>query len=210
MNYSAHYDQQELTHSNYKAYQYRSSSIENVSIGCDFTAQDTTEANYMLAVIHFLRSVTKMFYGQDQNPKPGTPPPLCFLFGLGDFQFNAHPLVITSFNYQLPTDVDYIRAGSPTLGAGVNTEGYTTRSNTGSPTQSRLGSSGLQPGAQVAAPNFQTNSNTQPTYVPTKMSISISALPITTRNDISNRFSLKDYATGNLLRGVQNRKAGIW
>lgn len=210
VNYSAHYDQQELTHSNYKAYQYRSSSIENVSIGCDFTAQDTTEANYMLAVIHFLRSVTKMFYGQDQNPKPGTPPPLCFLFGLGDFQFNAHPLVITSFNYQLPTDVDYIRAGSPTLGAGVNTEGYTTRSNTGSPTQSRLGSSGLQPGAQVAAPNFQTNSNTQPTYVPTKMSISISALPITTRNDISNRFSLKDYATGNLLRGVQNRKAGIW
>ena len=73
-----------------------------------------------------------------------------------------------------------------------------------------MGSSGLQPGAQVAAPNFQSNSNTQPTYVPTKMSISISALPITTRNDISNRFSLKDYATGNLLRGVQNRKAGIW
>lgn len=210
VSYIANYDPQELTHSNYKAYQYRSSSVEQVQISGDFTAQDTNEANYMLAVIHFFRSVTKMFYGQDQNPKPGTPPPLVFLFGLGDFQFNAHPLVVTNFNYSLPNDVDYIRASAPTLGAGVSTAGYTTASNSTSPTNTRLNSSGLNTGATAASPQFQTDSNTQPTYVPTKMQIQITALPMVTRNDISNNFSLKQYATGALLRGSQNKRAGIW
>lgn len=210
VNYTASYDTQELTHSNYKAYQYRSSGVEQVQISGDFTAQDTAEANYMLAVIHFFRSVTKMFYGQDQNPKPGTPPPLVFLFGLGDFQFNAHPLVVTSFNYSLPNDVDYIRASAPTLSAGVSTAGYTTASNSTSPSNVRLSSSGLSTGATSAPPQFQTDSNSQPTYVPTKMQIQITALPMTTRNDISNNFSLKQYATGQLLRGTQNKRAGIW
>ena len=210
VSYVANYDPQELTHSNYKAYQYRSSSVEQVQIAGDFTAQDTAEANYMLAVIHFFRSVTKMFYGQDQNPKPGTPPPLVFLFGLGDFQFNAHPLVVTSFNYSLPNDVDYIRASAPTLAAGVSTAGYTTASNSTSPTDVRLNTSGLNTGATVAPPQFQTDSNSQPTYVPTKMQIQITALPMVTRNDISNNFSLKQYATGALLRGSQNKRAGIW
>jgi hypothetical protein len=210
VSYIANYDPQELTHSNYKAYQYRSSSVEQVQISGDFTAQDTAEANYMLAVIHFFRSVTKMFYGQDQNPKPGTPPPLVFLFGLGDFQFNAHPLVVTSFNYSLPNDVDYIRASAPTLGAGVNTAGYNTPSNSTSPSSTRMNSSGLNTGATAASPQFQTDSNSQPTYVPTKMQIQITALPMVTRNDISNNFSLKQYATGALLRGTQNKRAGIW
>lgn len=210
VNYTANYDSQELTHTNYKAYQYRSSSVEQVQISGDFTAQDANEANYMLAVIHFFRSVTKMFYGQDQNPKPGTPPPLVFLFGLGDFQFNAHPLVVTSFNYSLPNDVDYIRASAPTLPAGVSTAGYTTASNSTSPSNVRLNSSGLNTGATSAPPQFQTDSNSQPTYVPTKMQIQITALPITTRNDISNNFSLKAYATGALLRGTQSKRAGIW
>lgn len=210
VSYIANYDPQELTHSNYKAYQYRSSSVEQVQIAGDFTAQDTAEANYMLAVIHFFRSVTKMFYGQDQNPKPGTPPPMVFLYGLGDFQFNAHPLVVTSFNYSLPNDVDYIRASAPTLAPGVSTAGYTTASNSTSPSNTRLSSSGLTTGATTAAPQFQTDSNSQPTYVPTKMQIQITALPMVTRNDISNNFSLKQYATGQLLRGTQNKRAGIW
>jgi hypothetical protein len=53
--------------------------------------------------------------------------------------------------------------------------------------------------------------NTKPTYVPTKMSISITAFPIVTRNNISNTFSLKKYATGELLQGSINpRGGGIW
>jgi hypothetical protein len=209
--YAAHYDPSDLTHSNYKIFQYKNSSVDQLSITCDFTAQDTEEANYLLAVIHFFRSVTKMFYGQDQIPKPGTPPPLCYLSGMGDFQFDRHPLVISSFNYSLPNDVDYIRASSPTLLPGVNASAYNDNKNSESTSaQGRLNSSGLVAGAEKAAPNFSKATNTQPTYVPTKIQISLSAYPMITRNDISNKFSLAEYATGKLLQGSKRNGGGIW
>ena len=212
--YAAHYDPSDLTHSNYKIFQYKNSSVDQVSITCDFTAQDTEEANYMLAVIHFFRSVTKMFYGQDQIPKPGTPPPLCYLSGMGDFQFDRHPLAISSFNYSLPNDVDYIRASSPTLLSGVNSTGYNDNRNSDlTPSQVRMqsGTNHLNAGAKESAPNFSKATNTQPTYVPTKISISVMAYPIVTRNDISNNFSLAKYATGALLQGRKNPGGGgIW
>lgn len=208
--YAAHYDAAELTHSNYKIFQYKNSSIDQISISCDFTAQDNEEANYLLAVIHFFRSVTKMFYGQDDIPKAGTPPPLCYLSGLGGFQFDRHPLVISSFNYSLPNDVDYIRAGSPTLQPGVDSSAYNGSTGADATAGSvRLGR--LNPGATENAPQFTKATNTQPTYVPTKISISLVAYPIVTRSDISNKFSLADYATGALLQGSKNPSGGgIW
>ena len=209
--YAAHYDPTELTHSNYKIFQYKGSSVDNITITCDFTAQDTAEANYLLAVIHFFRSVTKMFYGKDENPMRGIPPPLCYLTGLGQFQFDQHPLAITSFNYTLPTDVDYVRASSGTKVPGGNTGtggdgGY-------SDAQSRrMAAAAVQPGGKSAPPNFNFNAatNTQATYVPTKMQISITAVPIVSRKDISDTFSLEKYATGSLLQGSVRGGGGIW
>ena len=216
--YNATYDATELTHSNYNFYTYKNSNVESITLGCDFTAQDTFEANYLLAVIHFFRTATKMFYGQDQNPKNGTPPPLCYLSGLGAFQFDAHPLAITGFTYSLPTDVDYIRAGNNPSPAGVNREN--------SPTQpkgtagfsaaglARMFASNINPGGLPREVKFNSTSSytstIEPTYVPTKISLSISAVPIVTRNDISNKFSLKQYATGSLLRGTKRAGGGIW
>ena len=212
--YAAHYDPGELTHSNYKIFQYKSSSVDQISINCDFTAQDNDEANYMLAVIHFFRSVTKMFYGQDQIPKPGTPPPLCYLSGMGEFQFDRHPLVISSFNYSLPNDVDYIRAASPTLLSGVNSSGYNNGNDilvNDDVSCRRLQVSGLNFGGKENAPNWEKQTNTQPTYVPTKITIALMAYPIVTRNDISNTFSLEKYATGSLLQGSKRPNGGgIW
>jgi hypothetical protein len=209
VNYQANYDPTELTHSNYKIFQYRNSGVDSVSITCDFTAQDTYEANYLLAVIHFFKSVTKMFYGQDQNPKPGTPPPLCYLTGLGAFQFDAHPLAITSFNYSLPSDVDYIRAGAVTAGAGVNRSASNVVNK--SPNISDIRLDKLRPGGQAPAPIFSTPPGTvDPTYVPTKIQMTIGAVPVVTRNDISNNFSLEKYATGQLLRGTKRQGGGIW
>jgi hypothetical protein len=154
-----------------------------------------------------------MFYGQDQIPKPGTPPPLCYLSGMGEFQFDRHPLVISSFNYNLPNDVDYIRAGSPTLLSGVNSSGYDNGNDIvvdDSTACRRLQVSGLNFGGTESAPNWQKQSNTQPTYVPTKIQLSLTAYPIVTRNDISNKFSLAEYATGKLLQGSKRSGGGIW
>jgi hypothetical protein len=211
--YAANYETSDIVHSNYKLVQYKNSAVDQISITGDFTAQDTYEANYMLAVIHFFKSVTKMFYGRDQIPKPGTPPPLCYLSGLGDFQFDNHPLVVSSFNYSLPNDVDYIRASGPTLMSGVNSSAYNAKGSEMSPSERRLqgGPNAPNVGAIKSDPNWRnTNTNIQPTYVPTKLQITITAFPIVTRNDISNRFSVRDYATGALLQGSKNKGGGIW
>ena len=239
--YGASYGSVMPAHSNYKIFQYESSSVDSISITCDFTAQDTEEANYVLAVIHFFRSVTKMFYGQDEFPKPGTPPPLCYLFGLGEFQFNAHPLAITNFTYNLPPDIDYIRAGALTLPPGSNRSpsGDVKKAKKSNPfdavkdrlIQNAIGKLGgtaktilnkLVPGGKLSGPTFGGDSGgggfnssvppgtKDPTYVPTKINISISAVPIVSRYDISNRFSVKDYASGKLLNGVKQAGGGIW
>ena len=207
--YSAGYDPSELIHSNYKVYQYKGSSVDTVSISCDFTAQDTTEANYLLAVIHFFRSVTKMFYGQDQNPNNGVPPPLCYLSGFGAYTFDAHPLVVTNFTYATPTEVDYIRAGSQTNQPGVNIAQQNSTVNTFNSSTTRTAMNGLSP----KVPNFSTQNsmiNSEATDVPTKIQLQITCIPIVTRNDISNKFSLKEYATGELLRGSKRSGGGIW
>lgn len=209
INYGANYESPDVAQTNYKIYQYKNSSVDNIQITCDFTAQDTTEAEYLMAVIHFLRSVTKMFYGQDQLPRNGTPPPLCYLSGLGAFQFDNHPLVITNFTYTLPNDVDYIRAGSSLQSAGVNLSSYQFKVNTSVLSNVRRNSAGLAPGGGVKEPQFQNLSNTKATYVPTKMQISISCLPIVTRYDISQRFSLNKYGTGELLN-AKFPYGGIW
>lgn len=207
VSYSATYDQQTLTHSNYKTTQYTGSSVDNIVIGCDFTAQDTYEANYLLATIHFFRTLTKMFYGQDQNPPRGTPPPLCYLHGYGEFQFNKHPLVITNFNYSLPTDVDYIRTdtNSYTAGQPLFTQ---TKNKRGTAAQTAAALRGLVSDSGTA-PQFIT-SKLQPTYVPTRVQISITAAPVVSRYDSSNLFSLRDYASGQLLRGNQQKWGGFW
>ena len=205
VNYQASYDASTIVHSNYKIYQYSNSAVDQVTISCDFTAQDTSEANYLLATIHFFRSMTKMFYGQDQYPKPGTPPPLCFLFGLGGFQFEAHPLVITAFSYNLPNDVDYIRTTTTIDSTSVTKNGYFETAGNG-----RL-PSGVLPGGVAAGPIFDNDGGGfTPTYVPTKINLSITCYPIVTRNQISNEFSLTDYATGKLLQGSKRQGGGIW
>lgn len=207
LSYRAMYDMASLTHANYNNYFYKGSMLDPVNITATFTAQDTAEANYLLAVIHFFRSVTKMFYGQD--PQRGAPPPLVFFTGLGEYQFSEHPCVVHQFNYSLPADVDYIRARS-VMDAGVDLQNRRDReslpTNPVSSAIKRLSSlfEKITPGAEPtpsAPPTLGTNS---PTYVPTRIDISLILYPIQSRSQVSKQFSLKQYAQGDLLKG------GFW
>ena len=215
VSYAAKYDSPNPTHSNYLFPQYQSSAVEQISVLGDFTAQDTKEANYLLAVIHFFRTATKMFYGQDENPKPGVPPPILYLYGLGAYQFDNHPMVLTSFQYQLPNDVDYIRATSfVTTPPGVNKSPLNPVNNTRAVSDSRLQSNGnrISRNGLASPANFSQlpQGTVQPTYVPTRIRIQLSFLPIVSRYDISQKFSFRDYATGKLLQGSKNYTGGIW
>lgn len=202
--YKATYSNYDLTHSNYRGYFYQNSYVEPIQLTATFTAQNTAEANYLLAVIHFFRSVTKMFYGQDAQR--GAPPPLTYLSGLGEFQFNEHPCLVSQFNYTLPAEVDYIRAGSPNQ-LGLNQVNQRDRQSVASGVISSLGrlfNSGATKGAipnPPATPGFGQN---RPTYVPTKMEIVLILNPIQSRDQISKQFSVKEFANGNLIKG------GFW
>ena len=203
--YKANYSNYDLTHSNYRGYFYQNSYTDAVTLTAAFTAQSTSDAAYVLAVIHFFRSVTKMFYGQDSQR--GSPPPLVFLSGLGDYQFNNHPCVVSSFNYSLPADVDYISSGTPN-NLGLNLQPlqnlYSTTLNAVSPTITRLANALLPPGAQDVLPAPLQSLLSNPTYVPTKMDVVITLLPVQSRSQVSKQFSLKNFANGNLLKG------GFW
>lgn len=216
--YSANYENYDLVHSNYRGYFYKNSMVQNLQLTATFTAQDTAEANYMLAALHFLRSCTKMFYGQDFNR--GMPPPVVFLSGLGEYNFNAHPCVITQVNYNLPNDVDYIPAGLPTNSSPSDRATPARKANTGHQSWdskiSRLLGTGLKEGAERKQPTSMNSQTMTPddlegsivyqgkTWVPTKMDIDFTMLPIQTRTQVSNKFSLTKYANGDLL------KRGFW
>ena len=146
-----------------------------------------------------------MFYGQDVQR--GSPPPLVYLNGYGDYQFSEHPCVVSQFNYTLPPDVDYIRAQS-TLQSNTNQLNNRLRNsianNPLSYSVNRMLNSGLISGALDFRPTTPGSGNLAtgtPTYVPTKMEISITLLPMQSRAQISNNFSVKEFANGNLLKG---------
>jgi hypothetical protein len=194
--YQANYDGVLPTHSNYKVQQYMNSAVESISVTADFTCQDTREANYLLACIHFFKSMTKMFYGQDSNPTNGTPPPLGYFFGLGAFQLDNHPVAVSNFGYNLPNNVDYIRA--------TNTDADAADS------KFNLIGGQLKPGGERPPATFADTADQAITYVPTKITMTITCVPIISRNMVSNKFSLRDYATGKLMRGSQTGDGGFW
>jgi hypothetical protein len=108
----AQYTTLDITHTNYDFYSYTKSSVNQINIDAEFTAQTSEEANYVLAVLYFLRAATKMFTAQDSLA--GNPPPMVFLTGYGDYMIPNVPCVITQFSYTLPDDVDYITTSSNT------------------------------------------------------------------------------------------------
>jgi hypothetical protein len=210
VNYRANYSTYDLTHSNFRGYFYQNSQVGDIGITGHFTAQDTQQANYLLAVIHFFKSATKMFYGQDAQR--GSPPPLVFLSGLGQYQFNKHPCLITDFTYSLPEDVDYIRA-QVTNQVGLNLTSQnnvqqTVATNNIFASIQRLANAfttkGAVPNTPFGSLNVPNLAQGSPTYVPTKMDITIRLLPVNTRQQVSQQFSLRNYANGQGLKG------GFW
>lgn len=217
LSYQAQYEKTPLVHSNYQGLFYKSSLVSDISLRGTFTAQDTREASYLLAVIHFFRSATKMFYGKDAQA--GMPPPLVELWGLGQYQFEGHRCVIASFEYSLPDNVDYIRITPNDQGQNLgnnlpkqSTSPASTIETIGrrlSSLKDKLTQTSVQPGARGNLTNpgtvVQTVSGTsRTTYVPTRIEINVTLHPIQTRNQVSQQFSLQNFANGNLLRG------GFW
>jgi hypothetical protein len=226
INYRANYNKTTLTHANHPAFFYQGSEVSDVQVNATFTAQSSEEASYLMAAIHFFKATTKMYYGQDDNK--GMPPPLIFLNGFGNGQFDNVACVNTQFNYNLPDNVDYIRTatnasntGNPfqiqnaissvkggfsqslsrLVGAGVNrnvarlgglASSFLGANNPFGGVSDRIGS--ILGGFTGSISPSQLGAN----YVPTKIELAITLIPIVSRAKQTNEFSLKDFAAGNL------------
>lgn len=106
--YSVEYDPTAFIHSIYGYNAYIRSYPKPISLDAEFTAQTEREALYLLAVIHFFRTVTKSYFGTHPYEKAGTPPPTLIFNYLGDYQFNNVPVIVKDFDYVYEANVDYV------------------------------------------------------------------------------------------------------
>lgn len=97
----------ELQHTNYQPSAFGNRTTPLVTISGQWFSRDKAEAIRTLSAIHLLRSATSMFYGREDKNK-GTPPPIGRLNAHG--LYNNTPVVVKTFNYSYPNDVDYITA----------------------------------------------------------------------------------------------------
>lgn len=114
MENTANYANQNPLHSNYPLYFYKNSSISPINVTAKFTVQTEFEGAVLLGIIHMLRALTKMKFGND--PDAGSPPPVCRFDAYGDYMMFNVPVAIASWRHELPDNVDYIsvgRKGSP-------------------------------------------------------------------------------------------------
>ena len=107
---SVNYSPYDMAHTNYTFNAYRNTPSPSIQMNAQFASVTDEEGRYTLACIHFLRSVSKMFFGiQDlgNSPKAGTPPPVLVFSAFGEQSFNMVPVVIESFstNYDSQTDL---------------------------------------------------------------------------------------------------------
>jgi len=104
----AEYENMPFVHSNYTLNSYVRSYPKVISVTAEFTAQTINEAQYLLAVIHFFRSVTKTYFGVSPYNKAGTPPPILQFNYLGEYQFSNVPVIVKDVGYTYPNNVDYV------------------------------------------------------------------------------------------------------
>lgn len=106
--HTASYNSIAPTHSNYPFPVYSNSQVDSITIQGEFTVENSREAEYWIGAVHYLKSVTKMSYGESSTQ--GAPPPVVKLNGYGDYVFKNVPVVITNFNLNMESEVDYIEA----------------------------------------------------------------------------------------------------
>jgi hypothetical protein len=107
-NQSVNYSPYELVHTNYTVQAYRNTPSPTISLTADFAQVTDEEHAYLQGVIHFLRSVTKMYYGKNEgnNPRAGTPPPVLRFSAYGNNIFSNIPVIITDFGLTFDNMVD--------------------------------------------------------------------------------------------------------
>jgi len=180
INHVANYSQLATTHANYPYYAYQNSEPASISIIGDFPVQNKSDAAYWVAALHFMRSVSKMFFGGEDATR-GNPPPILQLNGYGNHVFNNVPVVLTNFTVDLRPDVDYIA---------------TTQGNTGFDYEFEAANGSRTFGGTVG--------ELPTTWAPSLSTFTLQVQPVYSRETVKS-FSMAKFVNGELYNGTTER-----
>ena len=176
LQHQASYNPLAMTHSNYPFYAYQHSEVSSFTVVGDFPVQNYEDARHWVATLHFLRAVTKMFFGSGANQ--GNPPPILKFNAYGDNVFKNVPVVVTNFSCELTNSVDYIST----------TQGSAARKNAINEVS----------GAERVALGLSDPKLTAPTsWAPAMSMFNIQLQPVYLRETVKN-FNMQDFVSGNL------------
>lgn len=211
---NASYTKEATIHSNFAFQAYKNSDPGTIDITAPMNVEDSEQALYWIAAVHYLRSISKMFSGSD--PKAGNPPPIVFLNGYGNYVFKNVPVAIQSFNCTLPMDCDYIATDVVGSAAGAlagvaDSVGNLSDTLSGSFGDAFGGAVGSIAGTVSEAASFVgqaaslagtfgiggSTSGGQ-AYVPTKSQFTLSLVPMYSRAS-ARKFSLDRFVQGGYL-----------
>jgi len=207
---TATYGTIQTNHTNYTFQNFKNSDPGKITIVAPMYVADAAEGLYWIAMVHYLRSLTKMFTGND--PKAGNPPPIVFLNGYGNYVFKNVPVVVTSMTVNLESTCDYISV--PVVGSAAGEiEGL---ADSISGTASALGglfggtvgsiagavgsiAGGIGQVAGLAGSlGFGGSVSGGTAHVPTKSTFTVTLQPIYSRTS-SRKFSLDRFVQGGYL-----------
>ena len=211
----ASYNATQTTHTNYNFQAYRNSDPGSISITAPMYVEDSTQALYWIAMVHYLRSLTKMFTGTDT--KAGNPPAIIYLNGYGNYVFKNIPVVVTKMSVTLDASSDYIGCNvsgsmaselaniADQLGGLADSIGgaVSRLSGIASAASGVLGGIGQIAGT-LGAFGIGGSVGGGTAHVPTKSSFDITLQPMYSRNSVRN-FSLDRFVTG----GYMNSSTGF-
>ena len=109
-----------LVHTNFDILSYEKTPSATIGLAGKFTVQNQREGQYVMAVIHFLRVVTKMHFGDQDSAQnnatanagkgslAGLPPPVLRLRGYGNFMFNDLRCVVRGYSFNFDEQMDLV------------------------------------------------------------------------------------------------------
>ena len=209
---STSYAKSSTIHSNYPQQHFQNSDPGTISITAPMFVEDSTQALYWIAALHYFRAVSKMFSGQDM--KSGNPPPIVMLNGYGQYVFKNVPVIVTSVQITLDKDVDYVRCDTVGSGMGEIADtadaigglagmagGFFPQISGVTNTISEVAGTVSTVTNLLGAFGVGGTSSAGAAYAPSKSTFTITCTPIYSK-DSTRKFSLDKFASGGYMSGT--------
>jgi hypothetical protein len=108
------YANMQMTHSNTDYFSYTRTPNTTINITGKFSVQNQQEGKYATAALHFLRTVSRMNFGQN-DANAGLPPPILSLTGYGTYNLNGVRVFLKQHSYTYEEGMDLVKV---TVGSG--------------------------------------------------------------------------------------------